>query len=175
MIFISLHLEAVWNHDFLTSFEWYLQPSRCRGSVYENLMYLKCQRKYYNLGVTENTKFYIFSDTCLQWDFHYNISNTPDIECIFRGTWSWSILTGTSSVPRWKHMFVYHLRHTQPPSLPISAAIPGPDACNNYITSCTLRGKWGCGWQCLYCINWWKVSFIAICMVILKFLFLYKI
>ena len=41
----------------------------CKGSAIEDVLYFKCQRKYYNGSATENADLDIFCDTCLQWEF----------------------------------------------------------------------------------------------------------
>ena len=61
------------NLDPLKKYANFLVPHRTRVSVTEYVLYFRCHRIYYNGSVTHYTNLFIFCDTCLQWDFHYNI------------------------------------------------------------------------------------------------------
>ena len=58
--------------------------NKCRGSVAEYVLYFKCHRIYYNESVTEYANLYIFCDTCLKWDFHYNIFKDTCVRVFFQ-------------------------------------------------------------------------------------------
>ena len=72
-----------------------------RGSVREYVLYFKCHRIYYSGSVTEYTNLLIYVTLAYNGISILKYLKTPDLECIFYDTWSWSIMSDTSPDVMW--------------------------------------------------------------------------